>query len=164
MKFNFKNAAEPLVDIAAVTAGAIASNQFLDFGKMFKTADPNGFVIKHQGGIKAVAAAGSIVMFGKKMPRWAKMLIIGVGVAGAIKEVRVMTTKIDMIGGADAGGSDTSDLDKLLKQAAMMGASDAGAGVGYANQGTGASDAGAGVGYSNPDIPQQDYGSTVGWI
>ena len=91
MKFNFKAIQEPAIDLLAITGGAIASNQFLDFSKMFKNADPEGFMIKHQGGIKAGAAVIGIGLFGKKMPRWVKMLVIGAGVAGAIKEVKTLS-------------------------------------------------------------------------
>src|SRR5258706_5876039 len=121
MKFNFKNAKDPAITLLAITGGAIASNQFLDFGKMFKTADPNGFLIKHQGGIKAAGAIGAVMLYGKKMPLWMKMLVIGAGVAGAIKEVKELSKgKIESVGGgADSGGSDTTTLDRLLQQAAQ---------------------------------------------
>lgn len=159
MKFNFKSVKDPLVDTLAITVGAIAGNQFLDFGKMFKTADPEGFVIKHQGGIKAGAVILGVGLFGKKMPHIVKMALIGVGVAGGIKEVKELSKgKIESIG-ADNGGSDTSTLDRLLEEARLsggMGAIDTSAGVG-------AIDTDAGVGYTNPDIPNMDYGSSVGW-
>ncbi len=167
MKFNFKAAIEPAVDIAAITGGAIVSNQFLDFGKMFKTADPNGNLIKHQGGIKAGAAILALMFFGKKMPRWAKMGVVGVGVGGAIKEIKVLSGgKIESVGAGDNSGSDTSSLDRLLDEArrnSMQGA-DSSVGANDSGAGVGTTDAGAGVGYNAPDIPQMDYGTTVGWI
>jgi len=169
MKFNFKNAVAPIIDIAAITGGAIASNQFLDFQKMMPNSDPNGFLIKHQGGIKAVAAGAAVGIFGKKMPSWAKMIVIGVGVAGAIKEIKALSNdKIIAIGaGEDSRGSDMTTLDNLLQQArqqSMNGGAESSVGANDAGAGVGATDAGAGVGYNAPDIPQMDYGTTVGWI
>lgn len=167
MKFNFKNVGEPFIDIAAGTAGAILSNQFLDFAKMFPTVDPTSFPIVHQGGIKAAAAGLSIGLWGKKMPSMLKYAIIGVGIAGAIKEARQLSNGTIITIGSDERGSDTSQLDRLLKEAAkksisspnMMGANDSGAGVGW---NMGANDSGAGVGIMNASIPNMDYGSTVG--
>lgn len=170
MKFDFKKIATPVMDIGLVAGGAVVGNQFLDFEKMFKTADPNGFFIKHQGGVKAVGSALAIGLLDKKLPSWAKMLLIGVGVGGAIKEIKNLSNgKIEAVGanpGTGSDGSDTSQLDRLLEEARItsmqgriqgMGANDAGAAVG-------AADAGAGVGWSNNSaIPQMDYGSTVGW-
>lgn len=160
MKFNFKAIQEPAIDLVAISAGAIASSQFLDFSKMFKTADPEGFLIKHQGGIKAGAAIIGVGLFGKKMPRWVKMLVIGAGVAGAIKEAKVLSEgKIESIG-ADNSGSDTSSLDALLQEAARNSMN--GEYRADAASSVGAYDSGAGVGM--PDIPQMDYGTTVGWV
>lgn len=173
MKFNFKqfgkDGGNAIIDIAAVTAGAIASNQVLDLQKIFPNQPADNFVIKHQGGVKAVAAAAAIGMFGKKMPRWAQMLIIGVGVAGAVKEARVLMgdDKVSSIG-TDNNDSDPSILEDLLRDASngralTMGANDAGAGVG-------SYDAGAGVGAFQPmnplatPIPSMDYNTMVGFV
>jgi len=173
MKFNFKqigkDGGNALIDIGAVTAGAIASNQVLDLQKIFPNQPADNFLIKHQGGVKAVASAAIIAGFGKKLPRWAQMLIIGVGVAGATKEVRVLMgeDKVSAIG-ADNNGSDPSILEDLLRDASngrqlTMGANDAGAGVG-------SYDAGAGVGIFEPmnplatPIPSMDYNTMVGFV
>ena len=164
MKIHLKHSAEPFIAIGAGTAGAIIGNQFLDFEKLMPASDHTGFMFVHQGGIKAAAAGLSIGMFGKKMPAWAKYAIIGVGIAGAIKEAKVLSSgQIVAIGSENSTGSDTSQLDRLLEEAAKksmsgMGANDPGAGVGM-----GANDPGAGVGNLNPMIPNMDYGSTVGY-
>lgn len=166
MKFNFKDTLKGtghgVVDIGLVTAGAIASNQFLDFGKMFAKADPASFPIKHQGLIKAGSAALIMGVVGKKLPGWVRMLTIGIGVAGAIKEVKVLTGgKIESIG-SDNTGSDTRSLDALLQEAANNSMNGYGGYRDGTNTGVGANDTGAGVGM--PDIPNMDYSTTVGWV
>lgn len=166
MKFDFKNALKgsgnAAVDIGLVTAGAIASNQFLDLSKMFTKVDKEHFLIKHQGGVKAGAAILGIGIFGKKMPGWMRMLTIGIGVAGAIKEVKVLTGgKIESIG-TNNNGSDTTSLDALLQEAANNSMNGYGGYRDGTNTSVGANDTGAGVGMP-PSIPNMDYGSTVGW-
>ena len=166
MKFNFKEVAKgtgnAAIDLGAITIGAIGSNQFLDFEKMFSKVDKEHFVIKHQGGIKAGASVLALGIFGKKMPGWARMLTLGVGLAGAIKEAKVLTGgKLESIG-SDNTGSDTRSLDALLQEAANNSMNGYGGYRDGTNTGVGANDTGAGVGM--PDIPNMDYSTTVGWV
>jgi hypothetical protein len=95
-KFNFKkvgkDAGKYAIDLGAVTVGALATAKFLDFNTLFPQMNPNGFFIRHQGAVKAGAAFIVLTMFGNRLPGWAKMLVLGVGLEGAIKEVRVLTT------------------------------------------------------------------------
>lgn len=96
MAFNFKkigkNAGNVAMDLGAVTVGTLATAKFMNFEQLFPNMDKEKFLIKHQGGVKAGAAFIILSMFGDKMPGWAKMLVLGVAVEGAIREVRVLTT------------------------------------------------------------------------
>src|SRR3990167_6028700 len=94
-KFNFKNIGKNAgmygMDLGAITIGTLATAKFLNFEQLLPKMDKESFFIKHQGGVKAAGAFIILTMFGNKMPGWGKMLILGVALEGAIREVRVLT-------------------------------------------------------------------------
>lgn len=165
MNFDFKHLTKAvpltLADLGGVTGGAILSNQFMDLQRIFKTADPNGMFIKHQGGWKALASILALSMWKPKanegfLMRLARMGVLGIGVGGAIKQVRVWTDKVESVGATDqttVGAADTTALDRLLQEAAAS----AQVSGPYDNPSSG-------VGANNPAIPQMDYGTTVGFV
>lgn len=121
-KLNQKGIMKSATELGAMTAGAIGGNQFLDFTKIFKDTPHDSFMIKHQGGVKAV---GSLLLLnsGMKMSPLMRAIVMGIGIGGAVKEARVLIGKdakgIDTI---DAIGNDDQEkLDELLLQASKMG-------------------------------------------
>jgi hypothetical protein len=165
MKFDFKGLTKQvpltLADLGGVTVGAIVGNQFMDLQRIFKTANPEGMFIKHQGGWKALGAVAALSLWKEKanedfLMRLLRMGILGIGVGGAIKQVRVWTDKVETIGTSNqssvGAGADTSALDRLLQEAANS-----------SNTSGPYDDPSSGVG-GPPAIPQMDYGSTVGFV
>ena len=95
-----KNIAKTELEVVALVAGAVASNQFLADEKIFKekfatnptwfTGSREGapFYIKHSGILKAaVAVYGSTFV----KNNWLKLLLFGVAFQGTLQEVRVLT-------------------------------------------------------------------------
>jgi hypothetical protein len=81
------------MEIAVMTGGVIAAQKFGDFKTIFKdqyAKDPNAFLFKHEGLIK-VGAAIFAYHNSKNASDIVKQLIIGVGIQGAIVQVRAMT-------------------------------------------------------------------------
>lgn len=152
MKFNFKqmlgSVKEPAMGIGLITAGVIGSQKFFDFKAMFPNVDPNKWYIKHEGAIK-VGGVLVTFMIWKKMPSWAKYLLMGIAIQGAIKEIRVLTMGDNGKAFVDQIGNENSNkaLEELAAQvreaAAMNGAEDEGTGVGAQEPETGV--AGMGV-------------------
>lgn len=103
------NAKTPAVMGGLIAGGAIASQKVLSFKTWMPNADPNAFYIKHEGGVKAVAGIATLAMW-KGAPDWAKWLIMGVIVQGAIQEARVLSNNnLPQIGETD---------DEIMQQAA----------------------------------------------
>ena len=94
MKFDFKGILKSgfvtVKDVALVTAGVIGTQKFLDFKTLMPQADPTKFYMKHEGFVKV---GGVVIVLGlwKKCPPLIRMLLIGMAVQGAIKEIRQMT-------------------------------------------------------------------------
>lgn len=87
------NAKQPAMQIGLATAGIVATQKFLDFKTLMKdqyAKNPDAIYFKHEGLIKVGGAIVTIAMW-KNMPEWAKWLVIGVGIQGAIVAVRTYT-------------------------------------------------------------------------
>ena len=80
-----------LMPVGLATAGIIGTQKFLDFKTLFPNVDPNKWFIKHEGAVKVGGVAVAFMLF-QKMPDWAKWLLIGVAVQGAVKEIGTLTT------------------------------------------------------------------------
>ncbi len=118
------NAKTPAMMGVLIAGGAIASQKFLNLQTLLKNQDPNSFFIKHQGGIKAVAGIATLAMW-KNAPDWAKWLIMGIIVQGAIQETRTLLSAVDL----PAIGNQSEDeimeqAAKELFQGGMMGIND----------------------------------------
>jgi hypothetical protein len=142
MKFQFKSlATEYLMPVALTTGGIIASRKFLSFDEIFKkkiATDPafgTGFIMKNEGLIKVGGAGAIYAMFGKKLPPWARLLLLGIGMEGAIKQVGTWTTKTGTDGTMKrlfqpiGAGESNEELDKLIAEG-MKGPYDVPTGVG----------------------------------
>lgn len=140
MKFNFKDMTkrvkDPAMAIGLGTAGCIIGQKFFDFKTMFPQVDPNKWYMKHEGAIK-VGGVLVTFMIWKNMPSWAKYLLIGLAIQGAIKEVRVLTMGDNGKAFVDQIGANNMDeamrvLAEQVKNAAQIEgpAFDAGTGVG----------------------------------
>ena len=89
-----KNVGGEATDALLITGGIVASQKFLDFEKIFSKRDPNNkmmaFLVKHQGGVKAVA--GLVLASTIKQPM-IKAVATGIVIQGVIKELRVLMNK-----------------------------------------------------------------------
>lgn len=105
-----------IVGLAA--AGMIGSQKFLDFEAIAQRIKPgmdtSGALFKHQGAIKLGGGIVALHMFGKKLPDWAKWLIIGVMVQGALQEANTLSGgKTGQIGNT----INTTELDEQMRKA-----------------------------------------------
>ena len=121
-KFSFKTfgkeAGKEGINILAITAGTLVTAKFLNFEDLMPAAPKDAFYIKHQGGIKAVGAFVILSMF-PKIPTWGKMLIMGVAIEGAIREVRVLTGGEEKTMFSKIGADETA-TDEAIDEAANV--------------------------------------------
>lgn len=118
------NAKTPAMMGVLIAGGAIASQKFLNLQTLLKNQDPNSFFIKHQGGIKAIAGITTLAMW-KNAPDWAKWLIMGVIVQGAIQETRALLSAVDLPAiGSEEEDKIMQDAARELFQGGMMGITD----------------------------------------
>ena len=138
-KFDFKGIAKNVMndgkDILLIGGGIMAAQKFADFKTLFPNVDPNKVWIKHEGGIKFGAAMITLAVF-KKLPQWAKCLIMGVAIQGLIKETRTLTMNaageafVKQIGDGDYN-QQINDLAEEIKN--MSGADNNGANSRYSS-------------------------------
>lgn len=110
MKFgSFKQAGNALMhdggNVLLMTGGALLSAKFVDLSKIKWLTDNQAtnkfaaFVLKHQGGVKAVAGLGIAYMSthikDKNMRMIVQFLGYGMAIQGAVQETRVLTAKAD---------------------------------------------------------------------
>ena len=101
--------------VGLLAVGTVASQKFLDFGALaerFKlNVSPDNALIKHQGAVKLVGGIAALHIWGKKMPDWAKWLIIAVMLQGGLQELNTLT-------GGKSGQVGDKDLNEQMKDAA----------------------------------------------
>lgn len=97
MKFNLKsigkNIGKDAMEVGLIMGGAIASRKFIDLDSLLKDQPADGFLRKHQGGIKAVAALSiAAALPANKKNDMIRSILFGVAIDGALREVRTLTT------------------------------------------------------------------------
>lgn len=102
--------------IGLTAAGAIVAQKMLDLEAIGAKAGlaADNPIIKHQGAVKVVAVIAANHFLAKKMPDPVKWLLIGVGIQGALQEIRVIAggDKVPQI------GKDIENLDEQMREAA----------------------------------------------
>jgi hypothetical protein len=102
--------------IALTATGAIVAQKMLDLEAIGAKAGlaADNPIIKHQGAVKVVGVIAANHFFAKKMPDMVKWALIGVGIQGALQEIRVLAgdDKIPQIGNEDKA------IDEQMKKAA----------------------------------------------
>lgn len=131
LKYKLKEAGMTAAEVGVVAGSMILTKKFLDFNQLFKNkiaSDPtfaNGFIMKHQGGVRFAIGLGGAVFI--KNP-WIKLAFIGIALEGLITEVRTLTTDetgvafFDKIGYAGNSTTDQQLLDMAARYNAQMGA------------------------------------------
>jgi hypothetical protein len=117
LKLHAKNFGQAAVSngkmIGFTTIGIIASNELLDLRKYADKLNiqADNFIVKHQGGAKALGVIFVLYKWGKKMGDFLKFILLGVGIQGAIQEARTLSgDKLNQIG--------SPEMDNMLKEAA----------------------------------------------
>jgi|GEM_PF-4398379 hypothetical protein len=94
-KAHAKEAGHTILEVGALTGGMIVSKKFLDFENLFKNQiakDPkfeDSWFMVHEGAVKLVVGVAAATFV--KNP-YAKFALVGLAVAGAIQEIRTVTS------------------------------------------------------------------------
>lgn len=101
--------------VGLLAIGTVVSQKFLDFEAIAKRIKPDmktdTMLFKHQGAIKLVGGIAALHIWGKKMPDWAKWLVIAVMLQGGLQELNTLT-------GGKTGQIGDAELDQQMKDAA----------------------------------------------